>query len=67
MKAQDGEDFTMDKVTRCLHCGKRLVPTMGTSGRTELVCVWCDKVDPKTELAKWADSPLSKPTSSEAA
>ena len=36
----------MDKVTRCLHCGKRLVPVPSADGRTELQCVWCDKLDP---------------------
>jgi phage FluMu protein Com len=36
----------MDRVTRCLHCGKRMVPMPGFSGRTELKCVFCDKLDP---------------------
>ena len=26
----------MDPVTRCLHCGKRMVPTPSYSGRTEV-------------------------------
>jgi hypothetical protein len=31
-------------------------------GRKELMCVWCDKVDPmQTEVAKWADGPLATP------
>jgi hypothetical protein len=39
----------MDGVTRCLHCGK--APT-SSDGRTELSCIWCDKVDPmQTEEA----------------
>jgi phage FluMu protein Com len=36
----------MEKVTRCVHCGKRLVPVLAANGRTELKCVWCDKLDP---------------------
>jgi phage FluMu protein Com len=45
----------MDRVTRCLHCGKRLVPVRSADGRTELKCVWCDQVDPmETETAKWS-------------
>jgi hypothetical protein len=52
----------MDRMTRCLHCGRRLVPTLNADGRTELKCLWCDKVDPmETETAKWADSPLATP------
>jgi hypothetical protein len=44
----------MDRVTRCLHCGKRLVPVPSADGRTELKCVWRDEVDPmETEAAKW--------------
>jgi hypothetical protein len=55
----------MDRVTRCLHCGKRMVPAPGPTGRTELMCVFCDKLDPM-EMAgpvKWADSPLATPIS----
>lgn len=53
----------MDRVTRCLHCGKRLVPTPSSIGRTELKCVFCDNLDPmKMEAAtKWASSPLAIP------
>jgi hypothetical protein len=55
----------MDKVTRCQHCGKRLVPVPSADGRTELQCVWCDKLDPMemTAANKWADSPLATPIS----
>jgi hypothetical protein len=50
----------MDRVTRCLHCGRRLVPVFGVNGRTDLKCVWCDQMDPiETEGAKWTDSPLA--------
>ena len=51
----------MDQVTRCMHCGKRLVPTHSVDGRTALSCIWCDKVDPmETDIAKWADGPLAR-------
>lgn len=43
--------------TRCLKCGKRLVPFHALSGRTEFQCIWC--TDPiKGVGAKWADGPL---------
>jgi hypothetical protein len=33
------------------------------TGRTELRCMKCDKIDPmKTDAAKWADSSLAGPT-----
>ena len=41
----------MDPVTRCLHCGKRMVPAPSYSGRTELKCVFCDKLD--SDLERW--------------
>ena len=58
----------MDPVTRCLHCGKRMVPTPSYSGRTELKCLFCDKLDPmETQaLKEWADSPLAQPISEKA-
>jgi hypothetical protein len=50
-----------DRVTLCLHCGKRMVPMPSLSGRTELKCLFCDKLDPMemTSANKWADSPLA--------
>jgi hypothetical protein len=36
----------MDSVTRCLRCGKRMVPMPSLTGRTELKCIFCDKLDP---------------------
>ena len=49
----------MDRTTRCLHCGKRLVPAP-VNGRTELQCMWCDKLDPlQTDALKWAQGPLA--------
>jgi hypothetical protein len=57
----------MDRVTRCLQCGKRMVPAPSYTGRTELKCVFCDKLDPNpmemAEPNKWADSPLATPVS----
>jgi hypothetical protein len=46
----------MDPATRCPKCGKRIVPVVVISGRTELQCISCD--DP---AAKWAESPLTAP------
>jgi phage FluMu protein Com len=49
--------------TRCPKCNKRLMAMTDRTGRTELRCLKCDKVDPmKTDTAKWADSPLASPT-----
>jgi hypothetical protein len=56
----------MDPVTRCLHCGKRMVPMHSHSGRTELKCVFCDRLDDPMEMLtarQWADSPLAEPIS----
>jgi hypothetical protein len=44
----------MDRTTRCAKCGKRMVPIVTISGRTDLQCIICD--DP---AVKWADSPLT--------
>jgi hypothetical protein len=46
----------MDQTTRCKECGKRLVPVVTISGRTDLQCLSCD--DP---AVKWARSPLTTP------
>ena len=58
-------EVAMDRVTRCLHCGKRMVPASSLTGRTELVCVFCNKIDPMemTETRRWAESPLAHPAS----
>jgi hypothetical protein len=42
----------MDRITHC-KCGKRRVPVITLSGRTDLQCISCD--DP---VVKWAESPL---------
>lgn len=57
------EENSMDKVTRCLRCGKRTVPVPGLLGRTELQCIFCEGLDPiKIKHAnQWADSPLAIP------
>jgi hypothetical protein len=50
-------------VTRWPKCKKRLMAMTDRSGRTELICLKCDKVDPmKTDAAKWANSNLSGPS-----
>ena len=38
-----------------------MVPMPSLSGRTELKCLFCDKLDPMemTAANKWADSPLA--------
>ena len=55
----------MDRVSRCLHCGKRMVPITSSCGRTELRCIFCEELDPMemTAANKWADSPLATPIS----
>jgi hypothetical protein len=42
-----------------------MVPIPSSSGRTELKCLFCDKLDPMemTAANKWADSPLATPIS----
>lgn len=52
----------MDRVTRCLNCGKRMVPAPAPSGRTELKCLFCDDLD-RIKIDKPADGPLAKPGS----
>jgi phage FluMu protein Com len=58
----------MDTVTRCLHCGRLLVPMRSYSSRTELKCMFCDKLDPieTAGAAQWAGSPLAQPLSESA-
>lgn len=48
--------------TRCPKCHRRLMAMTDKTGRTELRCLKCDKVDPmKIDAAKWADSFLAQP------
>jgi hypothetical protein len=49
-----GRDL-MERITHC-KCGKRRVPVITLSGRTDLQCISCD--DP---VVKWAESPLTAP------
>lgn len=45
---------------RCPRCKKRLMAVTDKTGRTGLVCLKCDNVDPmKTDAAKWANSSLA--------
>jgi uncharacterized protein with PIN domain len=47
-------------VSRCPRCKKRLMAMTDRTGRTQLVCLKCDNVDPmKTDAAKWASSNLA--------
>lgn len=50
----------MDLITRCVHCGQRLVPFPGEDGRTQLECMWCDKLD-TGEIERRPNVQLSKP------
>ena len=49
---ENREDL-MDQMSRCPKCGKRMIPVVIISGRTDLQCISCD--DP---AVKWAESPL---------
>jgi phage FluMu protein Com len=45
---------------RCPKCKKLLMAMTDRTGKTELRCLKCDRVDPmKTAALKWADSPLA--------
>ena len=45
---------------RCPKCNKLLMAMTDRTGRTELRCLKCDRVDPmKTHAAKWANSSLA--------
>jgi phage FluMu protein Com len=45
---------------RCPKCKKLLMAMTNRTGRTELRCLKCDRVDAmKTEALKWAESPLA--------
>src|SRR3982074_1354885 len=55
-QGEKNRENVMDRTTRCAKCGKRLVPVITISGRTDLQCISCD--DP---AVKWAESPLTAP------
>ena len=47
-------------ISRCPQCKRLLVPVLSANGRTDLLCLKCDEVDPlTTNAAKWAKSPLA--------
>jgi DNA-directed RNA polymerase subunit M/transcription elongation factor TFIIS len=47
-------------VNRCPKCRKRLMAMTDKTGRTALVCLKCDKIDPmRTDAIKWANSSLA--------
>ena len=46
----------MDRITRCPKCGKRMVPVVTISGRTDFQCIGSD--DP---AVKWAESSPTVP------
>jgi hypothetical protein len=48
--------------SRCPKCKKRLMAMTDRTGRTELVCLKCENVDPmKTDAVKWVNSSLAAP------
>jgi hypothetical protein len=46
----------MDRTTHCPKCGKRLMPVVTNSGRTDLQCISCDEPGVKS-----AESPRTAP------
>jgi hypothetical protein len=47
-------------LSRCPNCKRRLMAMTDRTGRTNMVCLKCDDVDPmKTDAAKWAGSGLA--------
>jgi len=52
----DQIEVPMDRTMRCSKCGKRMLPVVTISGRTDLQCISCD--DP---AVKWAESPVTVP------
>lgn len=46
---------------KCPRCGKRMIPVLAKSGRTELNCPACDEIEPiRTDAG--AEGPLAAPT-----
>jgi hypothetical protein len=46
---------------RCSRCKKLLMAMTDRTGKTRLVCIKCDNIDPmKTDALKWANSPLGR-------
>jgi hypothetical protein len=54
-------EITMD-VSRCARCRRRMLAMADQTGRTTLVCLECDNIDPmKTDALAWANSSLGGP------
>jgi hypothetical protein len=52
-------EVSMD-LSRCPDCKRRLMAMTDRTGRTKMVCLKCDDVDPmKTDAARWAASGLA--------
>jgi hypothetical protein len=49
----------MESTTRCPKCGKRVLPVVTISGRTDLQCISCD--DPALKLAESPPTAPEKP------
>jgi tRNA(Ile2) C34 agmatinyltransferase TiaS len=50
-------------LTRCPNCKKPMKAVLKSDGRTDFLCLECDKLDPlNTDAVKWANSPLASPT-----
>ena len=48
-------------MTRCPKCKKRLMAMIDRTGRTDLRCLKCDKVDPlKNVVVEWIDTARAK-------
>jgi hypothetical protein len=47
-------------LSRCVKCKRGLMAMTDRTGRTNMVCLKCDNVDPmKIDAAKWASSSLA--------
>jgi hypothetical protein len=54
-------EITMD-MSRCAKCRRRMLAIAERTGRTALVCLECDDIDPmKTSAVAWANSSLGGP------
>jgi phage FluMu protein Com len=60
--SKSGSKQAMDQ-HRCPKCKKLLMAMTDRTGKTQLRCLKCDRVDPmKTDAVKWAIGGLSGPT-----
>jgi hypothetical protein len=52
----------MMNISHCPSCKKRLIPARSDTDHTNLVCLFCDDVDPMLmTAASWAASSLARP------